>query len=176
MKFLIIGTSLNPESHSQLMAEEAFQYMKAKEEVEYLDLRKIRTLPFCHGLKEKKPAFVIELMEKIKKADGIIIATPVYNYSMTGGTKNFVEITQEGWNGKVVGILAAAGGIRSYLAPVPLMNILMLDFKCVIVPNFVHAYGEDFDDNHRMSDGTLKRIKEVAQKVIDFTYALKKGK
>lgn len=175
LKFLTIGTSLNPESHSQLLAQEAFKYMKTRgEDVELLDLRKIEKLPFCHGLTEVRPPFVMELMEKVKSAHGVLIATPVYDYSMTGGTKNFVEITREGWEDKIVGIVAAAGGVRSYLAPVAIMNSLMLDFRCVIVPSFVHAPGDIFTKEKTIDGDILKRVQEVAQKVIDFTYALKK--
>lgn len=175
MKFLIIGTSLNPESNSQLLAQEAFKYIKGKGDVELLDLRKIERLPFCHGLKEVRPPFVMELMEKVKNAHGVLIATPVYDYSMTGGTKNFVEITREGWEDKIVAVVSASGGIRSYMALTPLMNSLMLDFRCVIVPNFVHAPGDNFTEEKGINEDVLKRVQGTAQRLIDFTYALKKG-
>lgn len=175
LKFLIIGTSLNPDSHSQLLAQEASKYMKGKVDVELIDLRKIENLPFCHGLQEVRPPFVMELMEKIKSAHGVLIATPVYGYSMTGATKNFVEITREGWDDKVVAFVSASGGVRSWMALTPLMNSLMLNSKCVIVPNFVHAPGDEFDEEKSINKDVVKRVQEVAQKLIDFTYALKKS-
>ncbi|HEY2572914.1 MAG TPA: hypothetical protein VGH65_02555, partial [Verrucomicrobiaceae bacterium] len=53
----------------------------------------------------------------------------------------------EGWKDKVVSFVANAGGDRSYLAPLPLANSLMVDHRCVIVPQFLYlapaAYNGD---------------------------------
>jgi hypothetical protein len=41
-------------------------------------------------------------------------------------------------------IICAAGGGSSYMSVMGLANSLMLDFRCLIIPRFVYAKGDDF--------------------------------
>ncbi|MDB5237554.1 MAG: NADPH-dependent reductase domain protein [Parcubacteria group bacterium] len=61
------------------------------------------------------PAYVTALKDKIRAADGVIIATPEYNRSIPGPLKNVLDWTSRpygdsAWAGKPVYISGATGG------------------------------------------------------------------
>ena len=58
-----------------------------------------------------------------------------------------IELTGSSWEDKIVGFLCAAGGTTSYMSVMAYANSLMLDFRCVIIPRFVYATGNAFDDD-----------------------------
>ena len=82
----------------------------AEVEVERFDLV---SLPFYNGdLEGDLPEPVRIWKEKIRQADGILIATPQYNYSIPALTKNAIDWgtrppTDNVWKGKPVGIMGA---------------------------------------------------------------------
>jgi FMN reductase len=81
----------------------------------------------------------------VRAADLIAMCFPVYNYQPNAAAKNFVEVTNDAWKDKVVTFVANAGGDRSFLAPLPLANALMVDHRCVIVPQFLYLPPTAFD-------------------------------
>ena len=85
------------------------------------------------------------MTERVKKAGLIVMCFPVYNYQPNSAAKNFVEVTNDGWKDKVVSFVANAGGDRSYLAPMPLANSLMVDHRCVVVPQFLYLSPSAYD-------------------------------
>src|SRR5215475_12681172 len=60
------------------------------------------------------PAPVEELRTRIKAADGLLIVTPEYNYSIPGVLKNAVDWAsrppEQPFDGKAIGIMGASGG------------------------------------------------------------------
>ena len=60
------------------------------------------------------PSSVAALRERVRLADGILIATPEYNFSIPGGLKNLLDWLSRGddqpFNGKPVAILSASPG------------------------------------------------------------------
>jgi len=159
MTYLIISTSLNPESKSKLLAKAMTEHLDA----EFIDLQDY-DLPICDGDKCYDHPQVQELKSKIEKAKGIIIATPIYNYNASASAKNLIELTGKSWSKKLVGFLCAAGGKSSYMAVLPLANSLMLDFRCTIIPNYVYVSWEDFDGEN-INENILERIKLLADEI-----------
>mmetsp|Transcript_37677 Transcript_37677/g.94724 ORF Transcript_37677/g.94724 Transcript_37677/m.94724 type:complete len:201 (-) Transcript_37677:1105-1707(-) len=68
------------------------------------------------------PAAVQTLRDQLAKADGILIATPEYNYSFSGVLKNAIDWVSRGGSpisGKAVALMGSGGGggtVRSQLA------------------------------------------------------------
>jgi chromate reductase len=61
------------------------------------------------------PEIVTELKERIRAADGLLIATPEYNHSFSGVTKNAVDWisrppAESPLNGKPIGVIGASDG------------------------------------------------------------------
>lgn len=170
---LLYSCSLNPESRSRILAEAVRDWFaRLDEPVEYIDLREW-PLPICDGGTAYGDPNARRLAELGKQADAVVIATPVYNFGVSAATKNLVELTGRSWTGKVVGMLLAAGGQGSYMSGMGLANSLMLDFRCLVIPRFVYADGEAFDEN-RIADHEIdRRVEELAKEVTRVVRALR---
>jgi len=127
-----------------------------------IDLRD-HVLPLCDGAAAYGHPHVATLSELIKAARVIIVATPIYNYDVNAVVKNLVELTGSSWENKTVGFLCAAGGAGSYMSSMSLANSLMLDFRCLIIPRFVYAKGDDFTIEKRPTPELAARIKQLAE-------------
>jgi FMN reductase len=105
------------------------------------------------------------MTERVKKAALIVVCFPVYNYQPNSAAKNFVEVTNDGWKDKVVSFVANAGGDRSFLAPMPLANSLMVDHRCVIVPQFLYLSPSSYDSGGQLVlEGTTADLFEQQMK------------
>jgi FMN reductase len=143
-EYLVISTSLRSGSLSRVMAEAVREdYDKLGLPNQFVDLREF-VLPLCDGETAYGHPHVETLTALIKSARVIIIATPIYNYAVNAAVKNLIELTGGAWENKTVGFLCAAGGGSSYMSVMGLANSMMLDFRCLIIPRFVYAQGDDF--------------------------------
>jgi NAD(P)H-dependent FMN reductase len=145
---------------------------KSKVDCKWLDLAEM-DLPLCDADACYAHPAVKKLREAIEAADGMIVATPVYNYDVSASAKNMVELTGSAWEDKIVGFLCAAGGMSSYMSVMAYANSLMLDFRCVIIPRFVYATGDAFDEDKLSDRKVARRIQRVTKELIRFTEALR---
>jgi FMN reductase len=155
------------------MGRIAFRHLeKAKVQCAWLDISEMG-LPLCDADSCYTQPPAQKLSKAVEAADGILIATPVYNYDVSAAAKNLVELTGSAWEEKVVGFLCAAGGMNSYMSVMAFANSLMLDFRTVIIPRFVYGTGNAFDGD-KLKDAKIgERIAEVAAELIRFTEALR---
>ena len=169
MNLLVISSSLSKDSRSRVMAEYITDQLEEKNpQTELIDLKNY-TLPVCDGDKSYNDPSVKQLKTKISQAQGIIVATPVYNFSVNAALKNFIELTGTAWNDKIVGFICSAGGSNSYMAVMGLANSLMLDFRCVIIPRFVYS-----GNSSEVLSNTIKnRLKNLVSDLIRFVEGLK---
>jgi NAD(P)H-dependent FMN reductase len=156
---LIVGTSQDPGSRSQLLAREAQRQLEgAKVSNKLIDLRELElTATGRKDCWEQKAC--VEIRQQIAQATHVLLAVPIYNFGAGSPAKGLIELVGgKELTGKTVGFLVAAGGPRSYMAVLGLANSLMLDFRCWIVPRFVYATGEDFEGDQVRSTELLERI------------------
>ena len=162
MTFLIISTSLRSGSRSKIMAK----YLQENiNDVELFDLQD-NPLPMCDGDECYDLPEVIAFREKVERAEGIIMAIPVYNFNVSSGAKNIVELGGSKLYDKTFGFMCAAGGRNSYMSVMSLANSLMIDFRCYIVPKFVYATKHDFQDGEITNSEIKDRIKELGAEVV----------
>ncbi len=166
---LIISTSLNPNSRTRVMAEQALkEFQKNNKKTELIDLTNIE-LPFCDGNKCYEDPVVIDLTKTIAHAESLLIVSPIYNYDLNAVAKNLLELTGSGWNEKVVGFICNAGGMGGYMSVMPFANSLMLDYRCKVIPRFVYSTSAAFKD-HKLKDDKIKnRIEELVKTLIDWS-------
>ncbi len=164
--YLIIACSKREQSNSRLLAEAAQRAVKSLgHEVELVHLKEY-PLPFCDGETAYSDPNVAILAEKIVQAEGVLLACPIYNYSINAMLKNMIELTGQNWQEKVVGFLCAAGGTSSYMSIMGIASSMMLDFRCLILPKFVYATGESFEGNRINDENVEQRIVELSRSLI----------
>lgn len=114
---------------------------------------------FAQGL----PPSVAALRERIRRADGVLIATPEYNFSVPGGLKNLLDWTSRGddqpWANKPVAIVSASmgplGGARVQYDLRKVM--LFLNAAMLVKPEvFIGAAHTKFDAEGRCTDDTTR--------------------
>ena len=97
-KVLIVSTSIRKGSNSEILAREVERgVLEAGNEVEFVSLAE-REIGFCRGCLacQKTGSCVIRdgmgaLIGKVREADAIVFATPIYYYEMSGQMKVFLD-------------------------------------------------------------------------------------
>ena len=132
-----------------------------------MDTADWREVPVFDGdvLAQGLPAPVAALRERIRRADGVLIATPEYNFSVPGGLKNLLDWLSRGddqpWAHKPVAILSASpgplGGARVQYDLRKVM--LFLNAAVLVKPEvFIGAAGGKFDAEGRCTDDTTRKF------------------
>ena len=133
-----------------------------------LDIVDWRDVPVFDGdvLAQGLPPAVAALKERIRRADGVVIATPEYNFSVPGGLKNVIDWLSRGddqpWAHKPVAILSATpgplGGARMQYDLRKVM--LFLNAMPLVKPEvFIGMAAGKFDAEGRCTDeGTRKFV------------------
>ena len=121
---------------------------------------------------DSRPAIVQKLRDTMATADGFVIASPEYNYSIPGGLKNAIDWASRGEDSpmlrKPVAVMGATPGmwgtVRMQMAFQPVF--MFLDMKPVFKPEVLIAQAKSkFDQNGKLIDETsidLVRKKLVA--------------
>ena len=150
------------------------KYLQKKiDDVEFFDLQK-NPLPMCDGDECYDLPEVLSFREKVKNAEGIVMAIPVYNFNVSSGAKNVVELGGRMLYDKTFGFICAAGAKSSYMSVMSLANSLMIDFRCYIIPKFVYATKHDFENNKIINSDIEERIEELGKELIRVSNALDK--
>ena len=97
-KVLIVSTSIRNGSNSEMLAHEVERgSLEAGNEVEFVSLAG-KEIGFCRGCLacQKTGSCVIRddmdaLIEKVREADALVFATPIYYYEMSGQLKVFLD-------------------------------------------------------------------------------------
>ena len=139
--------------------------------VEFFDLQK-NPLPMCDGDKCYDLPEVIDFRKKVESAKGIIMAIPIYNYNVSSGAKNIIELGGRMLYDKVFGFICAAGGKSSYMSVMSFASSLMIDYRCFIIPKFVYALKSDFNENEITNPDIKERIDELGNDLIRISEAL----
>ena len=95
---LIISTSIRHKSNSEILAEQALQGALAAGNNAELIILKDKDIRFCRGCLacQKTMKCVIkddvsEILEKVKAADTVVFATPIYYYELSGQLKTLLD-------------------------------------------------------------------------------------
>ncbi len=95
------------------------------------------------------------------------------NYQLArAAVKNLIDLTGTVWNEKLVGMLIAAGGRAGYMAPFGLLNSLMINFRCFVIPRFVYATEETVSPQKIILPEITQRIRALVLQTIDLAQRL----
>jgi chromate reductase len=113
LEILAISGSLRSGSYNTAL----LKYVKEIATSMRIDIITPKGLPLYDGDEEARtgiPTAVAEIVARIRSAQGIIISTPEYNFSIPGGLKNLTDwvsrVKQQPFKDKPVGIMGASGG------------------------------------------------------------------
>ncbi|MFC9297902.1 NADPH-dependent FMN reductase [Streptomyces sp. NPDC057011] len=165
-KILAISGSLRADSHNTALLRAARKHQPGGLDIEIYDgLRELP--PYDQDLDnpQDRPAAVADLRRRIAEADGLLIATPEFNYSVPGTLKNALDWASTDWtkqeglllNRKPIAILGAAptnfGTVRAQLA---LRQVFVWTDSDVVVKPEVQVFRshERFDEEGNLTDET----------------------
>lgn len=173
MNYLCLSTSLSPDSRSRIMLRVAYECLKRSlPDTKWMDVAEMN-LPICDGHAAYDHEHAQRVRAAVEVADGILLAFGIYNYGPSAIVKTTTELAGRALDNKVVGCICAAGGPGAYMAGLPLMNGLMLDFRTVIVPRFVFTTGKSFQDDQLIDEDITTRLAQLADELVRMTTALR---
>lgn len=164
MKFLVINCNLAPVSRTSVAATETWSKFDKNDTADLIHLSEL-SLPICEGKECYKHHQVIQLTERVKKAKGVILTVPIYNYAANAATKNLIELMGSAWQHKVVGFVCTAGGEKSYLAILPTANSLMVNFRTLIIPRFVYIQEKQIQNGIIESQEVHHRLQQLVDEL-----------
>jgi len=175
-EIIIIQGSLHKQSRTSIVVKETENVLTEKKiSFQTIDLRKLE-LQFCDGrpLNEYNHDMQ-EVHKQLEKAHGFIIAMPVYQYSLSGVLKNFLDIHSKPFGNKCFGIICNSGGKGSYLASADLIKLLSFEVHSIPIQPTIHTWAGDFDKERTKitNEGIIPRISEMVDHLISHVRARK---
>ncbi|MCY3783283.1 MAG: NAD(P)H-dependent oxidoreductase [Chloroflexi bacterium] len=135
-----------------------------------LDIVDLASLPLYNRDLEDDglPAPVAEFRQALAAADGLVVATPEYNYSIPGVLKNAIDWASRGpdspLDGKPMAIMGAGGRFGTVRAQMHLREIALHNSMRVMIDPEVFVAGAwgAFDDQGQLTDERLReRVRQL---------------
>jgi FMN reductase len=161
---LIVATSLDPDSHSQILARIAQAEAKSLGlEADILDLR-LHELPLAGSTESWNHPETRKLKAIFAREQRFLFAVPIYNYDVNAAAKNLVELMgSDVLEGSMAGFICTAGGRSSYMSVMGFANSLMFDFRTWIVPRFVYVIDNEWQGDELKSTDQRQRIRQLVE-------------
>ncbi len=180
MKILAFAGSLREKSYNKMLVQAAIKLCPKNMMIENFNL--ITIPPFNQDLELAPPNSVIEFKKKIAQSDGILIATPEYNYSIPGVLKNAIDwasrpYSENPFSNKPVALMGATiGGAGTIKAQFALRQcFVFLNMHPLNHPEVYVSHAQDkFDSTGSLTDQkTIDNIKSLLDSLNRWTERLK---
>lgn len=158
LQLVAMSGSLRQQSYNTALLKESQRLIADAADVTILE---IGHLPFYNQeLESAVPSAVLQLAQQVRTADGVLLATPEYNYSYSAVLKNALEwlsrqCTGTPFVGKPVGIMGATpGAFGTTRGQRHLRDVLFaMDAHVVSRPEVYVAFAnQKFDDSGHLQD------------------------
>lgn len=162
MKIIALSGSLRKKSYNTGLIRAAQDLKPENMDIEYFDIKGIPL--YDEDIKENGiPEKVIELGEKIRNADGILLAVPEYNYSFTAALKNAIDwisrLPEQPFAGKPLAMMGASPGLFGTVrAQMQLRQpLIFMNAKVMNKPEvYVGGAKDKFNAEGSLTDGKTK--------------------
>ena len=158
---VVISAGLGVPSSTRLLADRLAAATAASVddlEVVTVELREVAHELTDHLLTGFPDLALATAIDAVRRADALIVVTPVFAASYSGLFKTFFDVLEEGTlDGKPVLVAATAGTARHSLVLEHALRPLFSYLHAVVVPTGVFAATEDFGDH-----GLEQRIQRAA--------------
>jgi len=145
---VVISAGLGVPSSTRLLADRLAAATAASVddlEVVTVELREVAHELTDHLLTGFPGQALAAAIDAVRRADGLIVVTPVFSASYSGLFKTFFDVLEEGTlDGKPVLVAATAGTARHSLVLEHALRPLFSYLHAVVVPTGVFAATEDF--------------------------------
>lgn len=162
-----ISGSLRKGSFNTMLLKAISELLPDSVTIEFLS---IADIPFYNGdldipARAARPEAVKKFREVLAGADGIVIVSPEYNYSIPGGLKNAIDWASRGEDspltGKHVSLMGATSGqwgtVRMQLAFLPVFNTLKMPHLNRFEV-FVSLAQKKFDADGKLTDNDTREL------------------
>jgi FMN reductase len=167
-RLVVVSAGLSVPSSTRLLAdrlaEAVASAMRARGsavEVEHVELRPLAHQLADHLLTGFATGDLAEAITKVRRADGLVVVTPVFAASYSGLFKTFVDVLEPGiLDGKPVLVAATGGTARHSMVLDHALRPLFSHLRATVVPTGVFAASADFGATN---EGHLdKRVRRAA--------------
>lgn len=166
-KIIGISGSLRKDSYNSALLRTAKAMMPKAMELEIVSIADVPLYNTDVELSQF-PASVISLREKIRQADGVIIATPEYNYSIPGVLKNTIDWLSRPYNdpvlsGKPLALMGASMGMMGTARAQYHLRQCMVFLNMYVLNTpelFVSAAHTKFNDKLVLTDEATRAVLE----------------
>lgn len=151
-RIVVVSAGLSVPSSTRLLADllgeatvRALEERGQEAELEVVELR-----PLAHALADRlltgfAGTELAAALESVRRADGLVVVTPVFSASYSGLFKTFFDVMELGaLDGTPVLVAATAGTARHSLVLDHALRPLFAYLHAVVVPTGVFAASEDF--------------------------------
>ena len=166
MKILAISGALRKGSTNTALLHNVKRLAPHELDIEIVTLHGIPVYDGDLESEKGKPEIVAKLQERVRAADGIMISTPEYNFSIPGVLKNATDwLSRDGnpFKWKRVGIMGASGGpIGTARSQYHLRQNLQA-LEAIVMPKpevFVTNSASKFDENGNLNDDQTRKAVE----------------
>ena len=180
VKILGFVGSLRKGSYNKALMRAAVELVPENASIAVFDLQGIP--PFNQDLERQPPQIVKDFKAEIRKADAVLIASPEYNYSISGVLKNAIDWASRphgdnAFEGKAVALMSASighlGGARAqyHLR----QSFVYLNMHAVNLPEVMMPFAADNVDvdGNVTDEKTRKLIRELLKTLLQLTRKLK---
>lgn len=173
IRILGFGGSLRKGSYNWALLENAKEMMPEGSSLQLFDLGEIPV--YNQDMDNNLPEPVKKFKQAVREADGILISTPEYNFSIPGFLKNALDFASRPPNdnpfpGKPVAIMSASGSmLGGARVQYHLRQVLgYLDMRQINRPEvFVASAHTKFDSNMKLTDeNAITFMKQLIQKLV----------
>jgi chromate reductase len=183
MAIIIVGIvgSLRKDSLNRKLLNAAVALCPADATIDVIDFADVPM--FNQDFETTLPPSVAAIKAKVKAADGILIATPEYNYGVPGPLKNLIDWVSRpygdsSWDGKTVAIMGASPGMLGTARCQWQLRQVMhgAGATCIQWPEiYVNGADKKFDAQGNFTDEKGKEVvKELLQALMDQANQMKK--
>jgi FMN reductase len=172
-RVVVVSGGLGVPSTTRLLGDQlaaaAVRSLAARGETAQVEVVELR--PLAHALADNlltgfPSGDLAAALESVRRADALVVVTPVFAASYSGLFKMFFDVMEQGAvAGTPVVLAATAGTARHSLVLEHALRPLFAHLKAIAVPTAVFAASEDFGDT---ADGRLaERVDRAAAELAD---------
>lgn len=167
MKILALSGSLRTGSLNTKLLDYVVPLLRERKiEVDVYDFRAAKIPMYDPDVHEQQPCEgVMNFKTRLKAANGLLIISPEYNFSIPGSLKNLFDAAsrppkENPFKGKVCAQMGVTGGTKGTLQLQIMLRHVMVGLGCLSVPGaFTVSKGtEAFDESGALKDEHEKKM------------------